>query len=494
VDELAALRRTIETAGDAFVAIDSSGRVVGWNRRAEVAFGWTESEAIGKRIDTLIIPARLRNNHRDGLARFVASGIGKVVGQTLELPALRKDGTEFPVELSVWAVEEDDGYHFNALIRDISLRKSVEAALLANEHRFRLTFAASPIGLALVDLDGRWLQVNPALCRIVDRREDDLLELTFQDITHPDDVDADVENVRLLIADEIPDYEMEKRYIRPDNTIVSVLLKVALVRDEEGQPLYFISQIVDMTERKRVESQLARQAEQLAQSNADLSQFASVAAHDLRAPLGAIGAFADLVLEDEGETLDPRALEFVRHIKSAAERTGDLVNDLLSYSRVGTDDVRREPVPLHVPVKAVVDLLEVELERRRAVVTIDQLPVVVGDPTQLHQLFQNLIGNAVKFVPPDRQPRVRVTSRPHPLGTEISVTDNGIGIDPEYRERVFMMFQRLHPQAAYPGTGIGLAICKRVVERHGGTISIEGAEPNGTAIRFTLPTPELAAS
>jgi len=246
------------------------------------------------------------------------------------------------------------------------------------------------------------------------------------------------------------------------------------------------AQIEEITELSKAAA-LAAQAEELARSNADLSQFAYVAAHDLRAPLGTINGFADLILEDAENQLDDASREYVIHIKSAAVHTGQLVDDLLNYSRIGTQERRFEHVRLRGLLDDVVEVLDADIEQRHAVVTIGELPDVSGDEPQLRQLFQNLIGNAIKFVPPERTPEIAVVATQVDGGVEIAVSDNGIGIDPEFRDRVFGMFQRLHTQDAYPGTGIGLAICKRVVERHGGSITLEACEPHGTTVRFRLP-------
>jgi len=232
-------------------------------------------------------------------------------------------------------------------------------------------------------------------------------------------------------------------------------------------------------------SRLETQAEDLASSNADLSQFAYVAAHDLRTPLGVIKGFAELALEDP--RLDDETIDYIGHIVTAADRTAVLVDDLLDYSRIGSADLRRERVSLALVVREVLGMLDAELTARGAVVNVEDLPEVVGDAAQLRQLFHNLIENAVKFVPAQRRPELDIGARVTDEGVRITVADNGIGIAPDARERVFMMFQRLHGRDAYEGTGIGLAICRRVVERHGGTIRIDDGPAGGTAVHIFLP-------
>ncbi len=248
-------RRIIETTGDAFVSIDDGGLVDGWNRAAEEMFGWPRGEALGRALDELIIPAGMRVAHRAGLARIAAGGPSKLGGQTLDLTAIRRDGSEISVELKVWAIDTDGQRHFNAFVRDVSARKAIEEALAASEESFRVTQHNVPIGLALVSLDGRFLQVNPALCELVGRAEDDLLTRTFQDLSHPDDLTASVRLIDIVLRDEHHRHQMEKRYLRPDGHVVWVLLSVALVR-VSGEPHHFVSTMLDITDRKLDDAEL----------------------------------------------------------------------------------------------------------------------------------------------------------------------------------------------------------------------------------------------
>ncbi len=368
----------------------------------------------------------------------------------------------------------------------IAERKRTEESLRESEERFRATFEQAAVGIAQVGLDGSWLRVNQRLCDIVEYTREELLQCTFQDITHPEDLNTDLAFVSQVLAGKISSYSMQKRYLRKDRSLVWVNLTVGAVRDEAGALKYFVSVVEDITTRKQAEEKLGVAIVDLERSNKELEQFAYVASHDLQEPLRKVASFTQLLAERYSDKLDDEARQFITYAVDGAHRMQGLINDLLAYSRVGT----RGETFVTVDGEAILDYslanLEMAIKESGAVVTHDRLPTFLGDASQLVQLFQNLIGNAIKFRG-EAPPSVHVSVVSHDNEWIFRVCDNGIGIDPQYFDRLFVIFQRLHSRAKYPGTGIGLAISKKVVERHGGRIWVESESGKGSSFYFSIP-------
>jgi light-regulated signal transduction histidine kinase (bacteriophytochrome) len=256
--------------------------------------------------------------------------------------------------------------------------------------------------------------------------------------------------------------------------------------DEHGHFTGYRGVGSDITERKRAELALREAHEELKRSNSELEQFAYVASHDLQEPLRMVSSYTQLLVRRYGEKFDGDSREFMGYIVDGAARMKQLIEDLLAYSRVGTRGKDFREVPVEEALQRAVANLRAAIQETSAAVTWDALPTVLADDTQLTQLFQNLIGNALKFRSAS-VPRIHVFVANNEPAWHFMVRDNGIGIEPQYFERIFMVFQRLHNKADYPGTGIGLAICKKVVERHGGRIWVESRPGDGSAFHFTLP-------
>jgi PAS domain S-box-containing protein len=274
---------------------------------------------------------------------------------------------------------------------------------------------------------------------------------------------------------------------RRDGQRVELLLSAGQMLDFERTLLGTIITMTDITERKRAEEALRKTAEELARSNRDLEQFASVASHDLQEPLRTVASFVQLLQKEYGNKLDAIASEYIDYAVDGAKRMQTLIHDLLAYARVGTRGREPSPTDAAAALRQALGDLRHSIQESGAEITHSELPTVLADPSQLAQLFQNLIGNALKFRGPS-PPKIRIDARHEAGYWRFSVSDNGIGIDSQFREQIFDVFRRLHTREQYGGTGIGLAICKKIVDRHGGRIWVESQPKHGATFHFTLPT------
>ena len=376
---------------------------------------------------------------------------------------------------------------------DIAQLKQVEEQLLdRSEDLFRLAFDDAAIGMALVAPDGKWLKVNRALCEIVGYSQTDLLATTFQEITHPDDLEADLGYVSQMLASEIRTYQMEKRYFHSSGHIVWILLSVSLVRDKNQQPLYFISQIQDITPRKQAEARLKSLVIELERSNRDLEDFASVVSHDLISPLHKIQILSEYLKEDYSEVLDKQGIDYLNRITQVRTRMQSLIGDLLNFSLVTTQGQMFTKVDLNKVVRGVISDLQAD-GFTDVSLDINELPTISADSGQMYQLFQNLLSNSFKYRKPEVKLFIKIyqtqESQNKPLSNqyEIFIEDNGIGFNEAYVKQIFEPCQRLHNSTEYEGTGLGLAICRRIVERHGGSISARSQPGEGASFIITLP-------
>lgn len=347
-------------------------------------------------------------------------------------------------------------------------------------------------GLIVADENGRFLHFNPAAERIMHigpqegRPEDwhSLYGLYRKDQETPLPVDRNP-LVRAIRGESVEEVEIFVRHAgSPEGFWVSGTARP--LRDRDGRLRGGVVVFRDVTERVKAQKALADRTAELARSNADLEEFAHVASHDLQEPLRNIIGFADLLRQRAARKLDPEMSSYVASVVESAERMEVLIHDLLALARVGAGEVVREAIDCDVVLDRVLQSLDIRIRDTGARVTREALPEVHGDPRQIPQVFHNLLSNALKFHA-DRPPRVHVAVTRAGKEWRFSVRDNGIGMDTDGARQIFRAFTRLHGRRAFPGTGIGLAICKKIVERHGGRISVESNPGEGATFLFTLP-------
>lgn len=349
----------LDIAHEGIISVDEAQLILVFNHGAEIIFGYTSGEVLGKPLD-MLMPSRIADAHHRNVANFAASTIPtRRMADRTEVYGRRKDGNEFPAEASISKLEEAGRQIFTVILRDI-------------------------------------------------------------------------------------------------------------------------------TDRKQTEAELLRRTEELERSNRELVQFAHVASHDLQEPLRMVTGYVNLLARRYQGQLDSDADEFIAYAVDGVDRMRDLINDILTYSQLGAPGQSTEATGLEVIVEGVMRILKDSVDEIGATVTWDQLPKLTANPTQMGQLVQNLLSNAIKFKG-EESPNIHIGCRQQGGEWLFSVRDNGIGIDPHHYDRIFNLFQRLHGRGQYPGTGVGLAICKRVVELHGGRIWVESQIGKGTTFFFTIP-------
>jgi PAS domain S-box-containing protein len=378
-------------------------------------------------------------------------------------------------------------------------RQRVGESLRETTAQLARTETFSLVMVTKAGLDGRWLKVPPTLCGLLGYTEEQLLAGYFKDVTHPDDFEEDWRQCQRLIAGEIKSFDLEKRYIHKDGRIIWVYLNCSVVTDDCGRPIHFLAYIKDITERRlaeetinrinaELEQRISQRTAELRLKTRELETFAYSVAHDLKAPLRGIEGYSSLLLEDHLDKLDKDGRAFLYSIHTSTARMNQLIDDLLAYSMIERRELTPEDIKLRSLVETLVGERKLEMEERGIDLTMRvDGGVVVADPEGLSQALRNYIDNAIKFTRDALEPRIEIGVEENEKKCRLWVRDNGVGFDMLYHDRIFEIFHRLHRMEDYQGTGVGLALVRKAMERMGGRAWAESVVGQGATFYLEIP-------
>jgi PAS domain S-box-containing protein len=493
-------RRLVEGVHDyAIYMLDANGRIATWNSGAERVEGYNAREAIGRPMDIVLLPED-RARGKAQCAIEAASRDGRYEDEGWQL---RKDGRRYWANVVVTALRDQDGklIGFAKVSRDMTERKKYEEALRQSESRTRSILETAIDAIMVMDREGMVQEWNPAAEAMFGYTRKQAIGKKLADLIIPPYMrqQHQLGLARYVVEGVAPmlNQRIETIAMRADGTEFPV--ELALTETKNNGSSVFTGYISDITERKRTEQEIQqlnteleqrvqKRTQQLESANKELEAFSYSVSHDLRAPLRHINGFVEILRSTADEKLDPESRGFLETIAESARQMGKLIDDLLAFSRMGRAELRLIPVKLDsVLSEALRELRQETAGREVRWNVVGPLPEVPGDPAMLRQVFINLISNALKYTRTRPTAEIEVTASITPEEHIIAVRDNGVGFDNAYAHKLFGVFQRLHPAHEFEGTGIGLAIVRRVIARHGGRAWATGVVNEGATFYFSLP-------
>ena len=482
-----------ETATDAIISANSQGNVVYFNSAAVRIFGYSAAEASGQPL-TFLMPERFHTAHKEGLKRFLATREARVIGKSTELVGRRRDGAEFPLSLSLSAWDAGGETFFTAFLQDITERKTVEDTIRQSEERFRLMVSeVKDYAILMLDLNGHIVSWNTGAEQIKGYRTEEIIGQHFSRFYTEEDIERGTPQRILAIAAKEGRTEDEGWRVRKGGSRFWADVVITAVHDEAGQLRGFAKLTRDMTEQKNASDQIRLQNAQLAVANKELEAFSYSVSHDLRTPLRAIDGFSLALLEDCGDKIDGEGKRHLQRVRAATVRMGHLIDDLLQVARISRSEMGRDSVNLSLLAEEVAAQMREAAPDRHVAFVIAPGLMAQGDRNLLRIVLENLLSNSWKFTARQSHPRIEFGMQPRDGEAVYFVRDNGVGFDMQYATKLFGVFQRLHSEGEFPGTGIGLATVQRIVHRHGGRIWVEASVGKRAAFYFVLnPKAELS--
>lgn len=480
------LNAILDVNTDGLVTINDQGIIENYNQSCERIFGYTKEDVIGQNVK-ILMPDNTARKHDGYLSHHNATGEKNIIGKGREVIGQHKDGTPVPLQLDVDEFEVNSQKYFAGVLRDLSETKKIQKALKDSEYTREAYADASSDGHWDWFLQDDYEYMSPRFWTMMgyDPATKKHHPSEWQKLIFSEDLEIALKNFdkHIETKGEYP-FIQEARYKKADGSTLYVICKGEVVEwDDEGQPVRIIGTHTDITELRKATDELMR-------SNIELERFAFVASHDLQEPLRMINNFTGLLAQEYAGKLDDTAKSYIDYTIDAATRMQDLIQDLLEYSRIGNEEVGMREVDCNKKVGIILDNLQKSILANNAVITSDKLPFVYASPVRFIRVLQNLISNAVKYVEQGKIPKVHVGYSGNETHHIFSVKDNGIGIRPEYHEKIFNVFERLHGRSAYEGTGIGLAICRKIVSSMGGDLWLKSQEGKGSTFYFSIPKKE----
>ncbi len=525
------LRGVLQSAMDGIITVDAHQNVVMFNAAAERMFQYPATEAMGKPLNRFL-PERFRAGHAEHIRHFGSTGTTtRSMGLTRALAAVRADGQEFPIEASISQVEANGEKLFTVILRDITERRNAEEraasqteelsrqaeelarsrqAVESQARMLKLVLDSMGEGLVAADREGRFLIWNDSAIKLMGR---DVADLPPEEWTPHYKVYLP-DGITPYPADQLPlvralhgESVQAELTIHHPNHEQPVFLEVTArpLKDDEGNLCGGVAAFRDITDRKasereiqklnqELEARVIERTAELEATNKDLEAFTYSVSHDLRAPLRHMSGFTRILVEDFGPSLPEEAQRHLQRIEQGSQRMGVLVDELLNLTRVGRQPLAVQVTGLGPIVKDVLTIFEAELEARKVEWKIAELPFVECDPNLVRQVFQNLIGNALKYSRPRAQAVIEIGQMDQDGQKVLFVRDNGVGFSMKYADKLFGVFQRLHRPEDFEGTGVGLATVQRIVKKHGGQVWAEAELDRGATFYFTLGGSERAST